>query len=159
MSPLRPLPRKNPDQAPVELYPGTNRQIITSRPLDLDRPAPAAERWDAYPREYTVRGRTVEFFTIGALAKALNRRVSTIRLWESNGTIPVTIWRAPSEDFRGRQRLYSRDLVEAMIKIAEEEGVLRPHGRNIHKTKFRERVYELFVRTAAAEAQAAKAHQ
>jgi hypothetical protein len=143
----------------VELYPGTNRQIITSRPLDLSPALPAKDRWDALPRKYTVRGKTVEFFTIGALAKALNRKTVTLRLWEANGTIPVSLWRSPSEDYRGKQRLYSRAIIEAMVEIAREEGVLDPKSRNIHNSRFRERVYELFVRVAAAEAQATKAPQ
>lgn len=144
---------------PVDLYPGTNRQIVSAQPLDLTPPAPIQERWDAHPRVYTVRGKTVEFFPIGALAKALGRQVSTVRRWEQDGILPVSLWRSPSTDVRGRQRLYSRAIVEAMVQIAQEEGVLNPHGRNIHKTNFRARVYELFVRTAAAEAQAAKAGQ
>lgn len=141
------------------LYPGTNRQIVASRPTELAAPVASRERWDSYPRKYMVRGKTVEFFPIGALAKALNRKVTTVRRWEQDGILPVTFWRSPSTDVRGRQRLYSRALIEAMIEIAREEGVLSPHGRNIHKTNFRARIYELFVRTANAEAQAAKADQ
>lgn len=138
----------------VDLYPGTNRQLVTARALPLDPPASKHERWDTLPRKYSVRGRTVEFFTIGALAKALNRKTATIRAWETNGTIPVSLWRSPSEDYRGKQRLYSRDLIEAIVEIAREEGVLDPQTRNIHNSQFRERVYELFVRIASSETQA-----
>lgn len=149
-----------PGDAPdVEMYPGTNRQIVSKHDVELTTPTPHLdrERWDAFPRKYLVRGRLVEFFPIGSVAKALNRKVTTVRRWEQDGKLPVTFWRSPSHDPRGRQRLYSRALIEAMIEIAREEGVLNPHGRNIHKTAFWARIYELFVRTANAEAQAAKA--
>lgn len=147
------------ENADPEFYPGTDRQIITTHPFEVEHPSGTRDEWDAYPRKYTVRGQTIEFFTIGAVAKALRRKATTIRRWENEGTIPLSLWRSPSEDYHGKQRLYSRAQIEAMIQIATEEGVLDPYGRNIRSSRFRERVYELFVRTAAAEAAAAKARR
>lgn len=136
----------------LDMYPGTKRQIIAPRgAVDLASGAPDPDRWDAHPREYAVRGRTTQFYTIGALAKALNRKTVTVRRWEINGLIPVSPWRSPSQYERGKQRLYSRELIEAIVQIAREEGVLNPYGRNIGQTRFKDRVYETFVRTWQAE--------
>jgi hypothetical protein len=143
----------------LDMYPGTNRQIIAPRDaIQLAAEPLDPNRWDAHPREYTVRGRTVQFFPIGALAKALNRKARTVRQWEVIGLLPVSPWRSPSEHERGKQRLYSRELIEAIVQIAREEGVLHPYlGANISQTAFRDRVYELFVRVFQAESTAAKA--
>lgn len=145
-------------QAP-EFYPGTNRQIV-ARAVTPQAPAAQGrsepEAWDAHPREYIVHGQVVEFFPIGALAKALGREAGTIRRWEAEGIIPVSLWRAPSESVHGRARLYSREIIEGMVQIALEEGVLT-RGRPVGDTRFKERVYELFVRVSNAERTAGKA--
>src|SRR5262245_54767460 len=92
------------------------------------------------PRVYTVGGVDVDFFTTGQLAKALGRKPGTIRKWENDGTIPVTWYNSPSDDPRGRRRLYTRDMVEGIVYIAKEEGILVDSWKSIRKTDFIGRV-------------------
>lgn len=98
------------------------------------------------PKVYTVGGQDVDFFTVGQLAKALGRKPVTIRKWEADGIIPVTWYHTPSNDARGRRRLYTRTMVEGIIQIAKEEEILVDTWRSIRKTHFQARVRELFER-------------
>jgi hypothetical protein len=78
---------------------------------------------DLRPVSYKINGVIHEFYTIGQLARALNRRVGTIRSWESKGHIPIASYRtsAPKQKtFWGKKgpqgrRLYSRAQVEFLI--------------------------------------------
>lgn len=94
-----------------------------------------------------VQGIEVEFFSVGQLAAVLNRRPGTIRMWESEGIIPVSGWTKPGKDRdpRGTRRLWTRAQVEGIWRIAKEEGVLEP-GPEVHisETQFTDRVYALF---------------
>lgn len=149
------LPQSRP-----EYYPGTNRQIVApaiSVPAAAEAP-PDPDRWDAHPRDYTVNGKVVQMFPIGALAKALGRETVTIRRWEAEGIIPVSLWRHSSESSYGKVRLYSRELIEGIAEIARDEGVLT-RGRPINSTRFKERVYDLFVQVSKAERAAARGSQ
>jgi hypothetical protein len=87
-----------------------------------------------------------EFFTVGQLAAALGRRSVTIRKWEREGIIPAPTFNAESSDPRGRRRLYGREQVEGIVRIAAEEGILDSPKAAITKTRFTERVSELFRR-------------
>jgi DNA-binding transcriptional MerR regulator len=140
---------------PATTYPGTNRQVV-AKTVTVE-PESDPDRWDAHPRQYTIGGRVVDFFPIGALAKALRRRPTTIRRWEAEGIIPVSLWRSPSEHERGKVRLYSRELVEGMIQIAREEGLLDHTRKQIDQTEFRARVYALFTKIAKAQHQQRRA--
>ncbi len=105
-----------------------------------------AEKWDAKPQIFQVKGKDVEFFPIGAFAQAINRTAATLRKWEELGTLPKTPYFTPSPDRRGRRRMYSRDMVEGVIRIAKEEKVYWPHkGVRISQTNFTKRVEELFL--------------
>jgi len=86
--------------------------------------------WDVKPYKKTLpNGREVEMFTIGALAGALGRPVITIRTWIKEGYLPASPYRLPAkknskgEDHQGR-RLYSRAMVEAVIKLFDSAGLL-----------------------------------
>lgn len=101
--------------------------------------------WDKKPLLFTVRGKEIEFFAIGQVALALNRTSNTLRSWEFDGTIPKTPFVKPSKDPRGRRRMYSRAMVEGMIRISIEEGIFYPDkGKRISDTKFTVKVQELF---------------
>lgn len=119
-------------------------------PLQIDKVKESIneviEKWDAKPLRFTVNGVEQEFFKIGQVALALgNRSANTLRAWEKDGTIPKTRYIINPNSVQGRRRVYSRVMVEGMIRIAEEEGVLYPHkGIRISDTKFTERVKELF---------------
>lgn len=128
------------EQEDEERYPGS-RQRRRERP----RPEPRTgvygdEPWDHRPLKLIVGGVEHEFFTIGDVAKALNRKPVTIRSWERKGVMPKARFR----DKRQR-RLYSRRQIEGLIEIAESEAVLffdvRPD--NIPVT-FTEKVLELW---------------
>lgn len=131
-----------------DFYPGTNKPIVrhpNRRPED----PPDLERWDAKPRMLPIAGVLTELFTVGHLARALNRRPVTIRAWERDHIIPKpTIWKR-SQDERGNRRLYSRGQVEGLIKIAEEEGLLKGDYRAIKDTEFTKRAFELWKELAS----------
>jgi hypothetical protein len=94
----------------------------------LAEPVPEFKPWDNNPRHYKVKGIDTEFFTVGHLAEALHRTPRTIRWWEDKGVLPPATFRAPkphkSQLKQVGDRLYSREQIEAVIKVAEEEGVL-----------------------------------
>jgi hypothetical protein len=106
--------------------------------------------WDAKPRKYVVAGVSTEFFTVGNLASALGRQAVTIRKWEREGVIPKSTYQSPGrdDDPRGRRRLYTREQVEGIVKIAAEEGVLVSHQKPLSRTQFSSRVIDLFKRLA-----------
>lgn len=95
------------------------------------------------PVVMSVKGRDVEFFYIGQLARALGRSPITLRRWEDNGVIPRSGYTKPSKDPRGKRRLYTRGQCESVIRIAFEEGLLNSK-RAILGTKFTERVTSRF---------------
>jgi hypothetical protein len=131
-------------EAMTEYYPGSKRPIVR-HPNRVESEAPDPDRWDAKPKIFPVNGVDTEFFTVGQLALALGgRQPVTIRKWERTGVIPKATFNKPSEDPRGKRRLYSRAQVEGMIRIAEEEGLLRKHSKPITQTNFKERVLALF---------------
>lgn len=137
----------------LEFYPGSKTPILR-HPNRAERDnyvPPANEAWDqdsATRRTQAIRGEEREFFTLGALAVALNRRPVTLRTWERNKVIPGPLFVKKGEDARGRRRLYSREQIEGLIKIAEEEGILFPDAKGFYKpiknTEFTKRSFALF---------------
>jgi hypothetical protein len=85
----------------------------------------------------------MEFFHIGALAKALGRRPVTIRSWITKAWIPKARYRTNdvvgSRGNAGR-RLWNRKMIEGMQRIAREEGLLDPRPPPITETRFTERI-------------------
>jgi hypothetical protein len=135
-----------------EFYPGSSKPIIRhpNRPAFRSVTASryvADEEWDKNPKPktYKVNGKETQFFGVGNLAKALGRQPVTIRSWEREGVIPKATFQFPSEDPRGRRRLYTREQVEGMTKIASEEGLMDGSKAHINKTQFKPRVVQLFV--------------
>lgn len=126
----------------LHTYPGSKEPIGHRAKVEKQ-----IEAWEEKSRILTVNGHDVEFFTIGQLAMALNRKPVTIRVWERDGVIPKAMFRMPSKDARGKHRLYTRKQVEGMIQIAREEGMLYDLSKKISTTNFSARVIELF-RTA-----------
>ncbi|WP_274916924.1 MerR family transcriptional regulator [Streptomyces sp. WZ-12] len=143
-------------------YPGSSRRIrsVDTSTMRLVEPQPTGPAWDARPRVLRVGRQYHEFFSIGPLSQALNRSPVTIRKWERNGTIPSPTFVIKGQTERGNRRLYTREQVEGMIRIAEEEGILHHAGEAIHisDTRFSERVIALFkslANTATDDKQAA----
>jgi len=95
---------------------------------------------------FTVRGVEKQFFPIGALALALGgRSANTIRAWEKEGNLPKSVFVKPSADPRGRRRMYTRAMVEGLVRIAKEEGIFWPDkGKRLAETAFTEKAVALF---------------
>lgn len=134
-----------------EFYPGSKRKIDHSE--DADDPKVITDGWDAKPRMYKRNGVDTEFFTVGHLAVAMNRKPLTIRQWERKGIIPKSTYQRAGRNGsqHGRRRLYTRAQVEGMIKIASEEGLLTNDRREIASTNFKARVLTLFKQLAAKD--------
>ena len=133
-----------------EFYPGSKKKIDHTD--DEDNPKPS-DGWDAKPRTYKRNGVDTEFFTVGHLALAMNRKPLTIRQWERKGIIPKSTYQRAGANGsqHGRRRLYTRAQIEGMIKIAGEEGLLSNDRREIASTDFKPRVLTLFRQLAAED--------
>lgn len=122
----------------------------STTPLDIEEKKQEqqyeSDQWDLKPMIFTVKGKETEFFPIGALALALGgRKATTVRAWEQEGLIPRTVFMKPSKDPRGRRRMYTRAMVEGLVKIAKEEGVFWPQrGVRLTMTQFPQKALELF---------------
>jgi hypothetical protein len=137
----------------TEYYPGSSHPILRhpNRPLPDSRKSSIGvdSEWDKKPRKYMTNGVEREFFTIGHLAAALGRRPVTLRLWEREGIIPKATYQINSESKNGRRRLYTREQVEGLVKLAVEEGILIAHQRAISETRFTARSIALFEQLAS----------
>ena len=89
------------------------------------------------------------FYTVGTLAKALQREPVTIRKWENEGIIPKPTFHKTSYDARGRRRLYTKPQILGLRRIAFEENILTPNGNGRYKpigsTSFKARALQLFT--------------
>ena len=108
-----------------EYYPGSKKK----RKEKKVEYVPKESSWDSKTYIKTLpSGQDVEFFTIGALASALNRPVVTIRLWTRQGHLPPPPFRLPDTQdkygvaHKGRT-LYTRPMIEAAIEIFKRNGV------------------------------------
>ncbi|MEV0756799.1 MerR family transcriptional regulator [Streptosporangium sp. NPDC050280] len=106
-------------------------------------PQPPPDPLRGYRPYVSERGRDFDLFPIGVLAAVLNRKPDTIRGWEQQGWLPPA-HRSTSDDPRGTRRRYTRAQILAIHRIAQEEGVLKPHARSIRDTRFVERVRAVF---------------
>lgn len=106
------------------------------------------QAWDADPKMLLVNGVEVEFFTVGALAMALNREVVTVRSWERKGYLPKAPFRSAG---KRQNRLYTRAHIEGIRRIAMHAGLLDPSIKKSPKdTNFVEQVRDLFATIKAA---------
>lgn len=96
-----------------------------------------------------VRGQTIECFTIGQLAAALNRTANTLRGWEADRILPRATYVTPSKDPRGRRRLYTRAQCEGLIRLANELGIMDAAAR-FPLAEFKRRAWKLFTELKGA---------
>lgn len=129
-----------------EFYPGSSKKISRQKSAEAEERETSLD-WASTPRVYVVDGREYEFFSIGDLAAALDKRPGTIRLWERQGYIPEGL-RSPSVHEGKRQRIYTRPQIEGIVRIAAEEGILDKARPRIDQTNFRTRVLDLFLELA-----------
>jgi hypothetical protein len=107
-------------------YPGRRRPVNRGPKKAEPEETPV---WDAKPVYYMVKGEKQEFFLISHLAKALDYSVQSIRAWEAAGLLPRTPYRSPktrrptATGTKGR-RLWTREQVEGIIRIAKRHGVI-----------------------------------
>jgi DNA-binding transcriptional MerR regulator len=85
---------------------------------------------------YVIEGKELEMFTIGELAKRLDRQRQTLRKWENNGIIPQAIYRSGAN-----RRLYTKNQIDAIVKCVNEHQIKQ--GQPI-PLAFREDVKEAF---------------
>lgn len=131
-----------------EFYPGSTKEIVR-KPRKAARDLDGWDSDELTRRVLKVQGEDREFFTVGALAKALGRRPVTIRAWERKGVIPKPTFRRPGATPEGNRRLYTREQISGMVRIATEEGLMRGENRGITSTDFTARVLNLFRELAA----------
>lgn len=97
-----------------------------------------SELWDAKPIKYRIGKEEREFFFISALCKALGYSHQSIRAWEAAGLLPRTPFRSPRPrtptgvSAKGR-RLWTREQIEAIVRIAKKHGVIFPQGKKGEK--------------------------
>ena len=97
--------------------------------------------WDAKPVYKVFGGQTMEVFYRSHLAKALNREQVTIRSLERRGVLCTPYLR----EKRGRW-LYTRDQIEDLIRLADDEGVLDPRYRNSFSQRFINEAHQILSR-------------
>lgn len=111
-------------------YPGRSRPKLR-QPANRPGKDTGEVVWDTRPVYYAVGGERMEFFTIGHLARALSYSQQSIRAWENQGLLPKSPYRSPKPrrpTIEGRvikgKRLWTRQQIEGILRIAQEEGVV-----------------------------------
>lgn len=112
-----------------DYYPGSRRRRKPIGTMNKPKQSQDPMAWDTKSYNKNVGGKDMEFFTIGALAKAINRPIITVRTWIKLGYLPQSPYRLPPKvDKNGTERLgrrlYSRGMIEAVLQIFQENGIL-----------------------------------
>lgn len=97
--------------------------------------------WDGRPRFVDYKGQTIEVFHRSAVAVALNRAYPTVRTMEHKGVLCTPALK----DGRGRW-LYTRDQIEDLVTLAEEEGVIDPNYRKPFSDRFIREAHQILQR-------------
>ena len=111
-------------------YPGSKRKRKSVTPKAKEpRAAEAIGEWDSQSLVKEINGKSVELFTVGALAKALNRSFILVRYWNNEGFLPDAPYRLPSKKdkygtMRKGNRLYSRAMVEYLVSVFISSGLM-----------------------------------
>jgi hypothetical protein len=105
----------------LEYKPGSKQKRRTTNPTVKKRKTYEDSAWDAEPIMKSLGGKEVEVFTIGALAKALEKSIISIRSWEKKGYIPQAPYRLRSKSLNGQKVGGNRVYTRALIEIAIEE--------------------------------------
>ena len=107
-------------------YPGSKRKRRKSK---LEKPTVEVVPWEDEFFEKFIGGNKLMLYTLGSLAKAMNRSPKTLRKWMEDGKFPESPYRMPDivgkngKTYLGR-RLYSKAMVEAVVKIYTSAGLL-----------------------------------
>jgi len=144
----------NPESGEAQDYPG--RRKPANRPDKKTATDTVTPPWDDRPLHLVHKGQVREWFTIRHLAKALGRKEVTIRSWEKKGRMPQTPFRtAPPRGSNLAQaagrRLWTREQIEGIVQIAEEEKVIVDMKQSPPTDRFAIRVARLFAEIKAKE--------
>jgi hypothetical protein len=131
---------RHPDPRVSERSGGRSHDVAADEPL-----------WARHPKHFWFDGELREFYLVGALAEALGRTSQTIRWWERTGVVPPPYCWTTHIDPRARRRLYLREIIEGVVRIAAEEGVLHARPAAFRKTGFPQRCFELYRIVLCAE--------
>ena len=107
-------------------YPGSKRKRRKSK---LEKPTVEVVPWEDEFFEKFISGKKLKLYTLGSLAKAMNRSPKTLRKWMEDGKFPESPYRMPDivgkngKTYLGR-RLYSKAMVEAVVKNYTSAGLL-----------------------------------
>lgn len=124
-----------------QYYPGSRERRQT---VPASRPSAVEEDPLGTPVILVLKGRDTEFFTIGQVAGAIDRKAGTLRGWEASGILPTSGYAKPSKDPRGRRRLYTRAQAMGIVRIARELGIASSASR-VPLDEFGKRVAALFT--------------
>jgi len=108
-----------------EFYPQSKRK----RRKQTVKAEKKTESWEDEYYEKLIGGVNRKLYTLGSLAKALNRSPKTLRQWMDDGKFPSAPYRLPDTTgsngrvYAGR-RLYSKAMVDAAVKIFASVGLL-----------------------------------
>jgi hypothetical protein len=108
-----------------EFYPQSKRK----RRVQEKKVEVVSSSWEDEYYEKLIGGVTRKLYTLGSLAKALNRSPKTLRQWMDDGKFPSAPYRLPDTTgsngkvYAGR-RLYSKAMVDAVVKIFASAGLL-----------------------------------
>ena len=108
-----------------------------AKPVNRRSSCPLIPLWDAKPVYYLVDGKR-EFFLISHLARALDYSVQSIRAWEAQGLLARTPYRSPrtkrpvagGRSDKGK-RLWTRQQVEGIVRIAKKHKVIFPDRKGV----------------------------
>mgnify|MGYP006267679805 CR=1 FL=1 len=113
--------------ADLEYLPGSKKKRKEPNPK-VSRRKDESNGWDENPIMKTLGGKEVEVFTIGALAKALEKSIVSVRLWERKGYIPRAPYRLRAKVLKGQKtngnRVYTRALIESAVEEFNRRGLL-----------------------------------
>jgi len=119
-------------------YPGKREPVNRGK----RKAVPDTPVWDERPVHYLVGGERQEFFTISHLSKALEYSQQSIRAWEAQGLLARTPFRSPRTKgmvAAGRsnkgKRLWTREQIEGIIRIAKKHRVIFPIKSNGKEVK------------------------
>lgn len=124
--------KRNASPEPDDYYPGSKIRIQPSKPKTVINRESVA--WDENPTIKTIKGQTVEFFTINALALAVGRSVDLVRKWVQHGYIPQSPFRSKgyknrNGDEKPGSRMYTRSMVDAVVDLFTKHGVIEGRMR------------------------------
>jgi len=134
-----------PTEEDSDTYPGSTRLKRSAGGTGPVIPESEPQPWEEMGHQYKSGRAVVVLYSIGALASALNRGVSTIRHWDQQNIIPPANIRTDSHSYHARRRIYTHEQISGLQRIAAEEGLLFKRRMWVHRTQFTTRAYKLFA--------------